>query len=319
MAGPFADARILVVGAHTSAAQFFLRRFPTPGEYLVAERYRLAADGGKGSNQAMAAARLGGRVTFVGAFGADEAGHAASAAMRQEGIDLTHLLISEQNPTGAGVGFYLEDGSLVGATHLGANSELTPGYFEAHPEIFAGEYDVLLASLEPPIAGILAALDDGRAAGIPRIILNPAPADDLPRRPLPGVDLVTPNEPEARLIAGFPPDGDDPIPLVASAVAATLAVPLVIVTMGSEGCYVHGGGIDAVVPCPRVPAVDPSGAGDCFNSALSLALAADWPLPRAIQFALSAASCSVTQPDSWPAFPTYDQAMALMRDSGEAR
>ena len=307
----FADVRVLVLGAHTGALQFYLRRFPAPGDYLVAHRYREAADGGKGSNQAIAAARLGARVTLISAVGDDTPGRAALDYMRREGIDVGPVLISRDHPTGLGAGFYLEDGSVMGATHLGATVDLTAEYLDAHREVFAAGYDVFLASLEVPADVVLHGLALARESGIPLRVLNPSPADDLPGRALSDVDVLTPNEPEGRLLAGLAPDGDDPSREVARRVAARHEVPLVLMTLGSAGCYALGRGLDEPVPCPRVQAVDTSGAGDCLNASISIGLAAGRPLRDAVGFALRAASISVTRPDSWPAFPTAAEVTAF--------
>ncbi|MHB0875417.1 MAG: ribokinase [Anaerolineae bacterium] len=307
MTSPFSSLRVLVLGAHTGAMQFFLRRFPAPGDYLMAERYREAADGAKGSNQAIAAARLGARVTLLSAVGDDERGRTALAYMGEQGIDVAPVLVSDTLPTGFGAGFYREDGTVMGATYAGATAELTADYLEHRQAVFAAGHDVFLASLELPVAVALRGLELVTEAGVPLRILNPSPADDLPRAALANVDVLTPNEPEARLLAGLDPSGSEPIAAVVAALAGTYAVPLVIATLGSEGCYARGRGLDRHFPCPRVTAVDTSGAGDCFNVSLGLGLAAGWDCEEAIEFALTAATLSVTKPDSWPAYPTWDE------------
>jgi ribokinase len=307
MRRPLTGVRALVLGAHTSALQFGVARFPAPGDYLVARHFRHAADGGKGSNQALAAARLGAHVTLLSAVGDDAAGHAALSSMRQQGVDVSRVLVSTRLPTGLGAGFCLDDGTVMGATYLGATAEVTRDYVQRQRDAFADGYDVLLASLEVPVEAVATALT--LAASIPHVILNPAPADDLPRRPLPAVRVLTPNEPEARLLAGLAPDGSEAIADVAQRVAETFRVPNIAITLGSEGCYLVSGGTSEALPCPSVRAVDTSGAGDCFNAALSLTLGAGWALPEAARFAMQAASYSVTRVDSWPAFPTLDEVL----------
>jgi ribokinase len=308
---PFGSLRVLVLGAHTGAMQFFLRRFPAPGDYLVAHRYREAADGAKGSNQAIAVARLGARATLLSAVGNDERGRAALEYMVGQGVDVGRVLVSDTQPTGFGAGFYREDGSVMGATYLGATEALTVHYLDEHAEVFRAGFDAFLVSLELPVAVALRGLALARDAGIPLRVLNPSPADDLARGPLRDVDVLIPNEPEARLLAGYDPAGREPIAAVAGELARAYGVPLVVATLGSEGCYALGFGLQRRFRCPRVVAVDTSGAGDCFNASLALSLAAGWERKAAIEFALSAASLSVTKPDSWPAFPTYDEVQAF--------
>jgi len=304
---PFAVIRVLVLGAHAGALQFFLRRFPASGDYLVARRFREAHDGAKGSNQAICAARLGASTTLLSAVGDDERGRAALGYMRREGMNIEHVLIGREQPTGFGAGFYLEDGSVMGATYVGATTEITCGYLENQAGAFTGGQRLFLASLELPADVALYGLQLARRAGIPLTVLNPSPADDLPRLPLPDMYVLTPNEPEARLLAGLAPDGDEPYPDVAEALAAVFRVPLIVMTLGEQGCYVHGRGISRHYSCPKVRAVDTSGAGDCFNASLALGLAGGWDLERAVQFALHAATLSVTRSDSWPAYPTVDE------------
>jgi ribokinase len=181
--------------------------------------------------------------------------------------------------------------------------------------VFDSDADALVASLEIAPEVALAGLEMAKTSGVPLTVLNPSPADDLPCCTLPPVDVLTPNEPEARLMAGLAPDGREPIPTVARLVSALYGVPLVIVTLGARGCYILGRGLDDQVPCPAVHAVDTSGAGDCFNSALAIALAIGWPTRRAVTFALAAASISVTRRDSWPAYPTYPQVVQFTAGS----
>jgi ribokinase len=307
MRRPLTEVRALVLGAHTSALQFGVARFPAPGDYLVARRFRHAADGGKGSNQALAAARLGAHVTLLSAVGDDAAGHSALSYMGQNGVDVSRVLVSPRLPTGLGAGFCLDDGTVMGATYPGAAVEVTPDYVHRHRDAFAAGYDVLLASLEVPVEAVAAAL--ALAAPIPHVVLNPAPADDLPRRPLPAVQVLTPNEPEARFLAGLAPEGAEAIAEVALRVAEAFRVPNIAITLGSDGCYLFSGGSGESLPCPSVRAVDTSGAGDCFNAALGLTLAAGWTLPEAARFAMQAASYSVTRVDSWPAFPTLEEVL----------
>jgi ribokinase len=142
------------------------------------------------------------------------------------------------------------------------------------------------------------------------VILNPAPADDLPGRPLEGVDVLTPNEPEARLLAGLAPDGGEPVEEVAGSVGAAYHVPTVVVTLGARGCYVHRDGRGERLPCPRVRAVDASGAGDCFNAGVLYALVRDWPVPEALRLGTAVAGYAIA--GHQPHYATIEQARELL-------
>jgi len=313
MTKPFSEVSVLVLGAHTGAMQFLLPRFPAPGDYLVADGFREAQDGAKGSNQAIAAARLGARVTLLSAVGADERGRYALGYMAGQGIDVGRVRLSNERPTGFGAGFCLADGSVMGATYVGAAAELTPDYVLAHRSAFAEGFDVFLASLELPTETVLTALELARAAGIPLSILNPSPADSLLRREPPSVDILTPNEPEARLLAGYAPDGRESMPAVTGRLAAIYRTTQIVVTLGPRGCYWERSTGGMHLPAPRVQAVDSSGAGDCFNSALAVCLAAGKTMEAALEYAVEAASLSVTRADSWPAFPAPSEVDAALQ------
>lgn len=309
MTNPFEALKVLVLGAHTGAYQFFLDRFPAPGDYLVAKRFRDARDGGKGSNQAIAAARLGAAVTLLSAVGDDDMGRASLDYMQEHGVDVEHVRISQTLPTGLGSGFYRDDGTVMGATYLGANVEVTREYLDGKRAVYASGFDVFMAQCELPIESTLYGLKLAESSGIPLTVLDPSPPDALIGRALPRVNVLRPNEPEARVLAGLDPTGDEPIEAVASRLAERYAFELLIVTRGANPCYVHTAGVGRIIPVPPVKAVDSSGAGDCFNAALALGLAAGWDLMEAVEFALRAASYSVQFPDSWPAFPTYAEVL----------
>jgi len=205
---PMPGGRVLVVGAVNVDLVVAAARLPGPGQTVTGgdvARY----PGGKGGNQATAAARLGARVAFVGAVGPDDMGSEARAALAVEGIDLSGLAVTDR-ATGVALIVVDPSGENLIAVAPGANGEVRRRHVEAALERLApGPRDVVLVSREIPADGVLAALEIGREAGS-TTILNPAPADDLEASTLALVDILTPNETELALLAGVQPAGVQP-------------------------------------------------------------------------------------------------------------
>lgn len=280
------SGRVLVVGSYNQDLVWELDALPAPGETRAALAFR-SGPGGKGFNQAVAAARAGASTMFIGALGDDAPAAGARELAAREGIDARFEAIADAATGNAGI---LVDrqgrNSIVVA--LGANARLTVAHVEAQAEAFRTAA-VVLAPLESPLSAVLAAMRLGRAAGA-RTILNPAPmhaALDAPA--LADVDLLTPNETEAAdLLARFgvediaaaslPGHSDDDL----AALCAHLPVPAVLITLGAAGAFLAPGGrADAMgvtfqrrrTPSAAVQAIDTTGAGDAFNGALAAAWA----------------------------------------------
>ncbi len=331
---------MLVVGAVNVDLVVAAARLPGPGQTVTGadlSRY----PGGKGGNQAAAAARLGARVAFIGAIGADDMGNAARAALAVEGIDLGGLAVTDR---ATGVALIVVDpgGENLIAVAPGANGEVRRSHVEsALRRLAPGPRDVVLVSREIPADGVLAALEIGRDAGS-TTILNPAPADSLEAATLSLVDILTPNETELVLMAGGAPVGGDPesaalrllaaragaaaagdakvTPAVtpASSAASTGGAaargPAVVVTLGAAGALVVR--IDRAalaVPAPAVTPHDATGAGDAFNGALAAGLADGLDLPEAVRRAVAAASLSTTRPGARGGMPTRAELEDFLR------
>ena len=301
--------KVVVLGGHAAALQFYLDRFPMPGDYLVAKKFREALDGGKAVNQAIAISRLGANTICITAVGRDPHGNTALTYMENEGIDLSHLLISD-SPTGLGCGFIIDDGTPMGASMLGACEELTPEYVRAHSEAFTGA-DILMLSLEIPVETMLEGIRIGRDKKIPMILLNPSPADSIVGREIPYVDIFTPNETEALLLCGMDSFSAELLPQMAGIMRNNYHFGILAITLGSQGCFIDYDGKQELLPCQKVKTIDTSGAGDSFNSAFVFGLYKGMDVHEAACFAMRCATYSVTQYDSWPAYPTIELAESL--------
>ncbi len=293
------SGRVVVVGSVNVDLVVVAPRLPGPGETVtggdVARHH-----GGKGGNQAVAAARLGAAVAFVGAVGRDDFGDAARAALDAEGIDTRHLATVDR-PTGVALVVVDERAENLIAVAPGANGAVTPAAaVSALAALAVGPGDVILACREIPSAAVAAALAAARAAGA-ATILNPAPADGLDPAVLDAASVVTPNEAELAVLAGPGDAGAAARRLL----AAHPGVGSVVVTLGARGALLvaRDAPPDAVPPAPVRP-VDTTGAGDTFNGALAAALAAGRLLPVAVRRAVAAAGLSTTRPGARGGMPT---------------
>jgi ribokinase len=291
---------ILVIGSSNTDMIIRLERIPRPGETLLGGEF-LTAAGGKGANQAVGAARAGGKVAFIARVGRDAWGEDAIAGLTRDGINVEWVCRDPTAASGVALIFVAETGENSIAVAGGANAKLSPADVRAA----AAAIDtaaILVAQLETPLPTVRAAAALAAKAGVP-VILNPAPARPLPDALLKLVSILTPNETEAELLTGIKVND----PAGAAKAAANLrmrGVRTVIITLGSRGAYladVHG---QQVVPGFKVKAVDTTAAGDVFNGALAVALAEGKILPAAVRFANAAAALSVTRRGAQPSAPT---------------
>jgi ribokinase len=282
---------IVVLGSTNTDMVVKAARIPAPGETILGGRF-LMNPGGKGANQAVAAARLGGDVAFVAKVGDDLFGREAKALFAKEGIRTDYVLTDAAEPSGVALIMVDAKGENCIAVASGANGALRPGDI-AVARAAIEEAGVLLMQLETPVETVLCAAQWAAAKGVP-VMLNPAPACALPDALLGCLSLITPNESEAELLTGVK------VKDAASAAAAAEAlcakgVRRVIVTLGAKGAFVYADGRGTLVPAVAVEAVDTTAAGDVFNGALAVALTEERPLADSVGFAARAAAVSVTR------------------------
>jgi ribokinase len=302
--------RILVVGSSNTDMIIKMERIPRPGETIVGGDFFSAA-GGKGANQAVAAARAGGQVTLVARVGRDILGEQALAGFVREGINAGHVVRDPAAPSGVALIFVGGDGENSIAVAPGANNKLSPDDVKSAQGAFSAA-DILVLQLEMPLETVEAAAQLAQRAGL-RVILNPAPApkEPLPARLLQDISILTPNETEAELLTGIKVDSAES---AAKAAAKLLAqgVGAVIVTLGAKGAYVASAAGGKLIPGFKVEAVDTTAAGDTFNGALAVALAEGQAFDQAVRFAHAAAAISVTRLGAQPSAPKRDEIEKLL-------
>lgn len=290
------SAKIVVVGSFNADLTAYMQRMPRPGETVQGDTFMTGA-GGKGSNQAVAAARLGAEVAFIGRVGADVFANIAYELWDAEGINYQHVGRDAEYATGVAPILVDSSGENMIVVVLGANSRVQKSDIDAARDVIAAA-DVLVAQLEINLDMVAYALETAKELGV-RTILNPAPAAALPPETLALADYLTPNETELETLAGE--DAAD----VEAAARGLLTRPdqIALVTLGAQGAQIVAPGLSKVVPSYKVEAVDTTGAGDAFNGALAVALAEGMALEEALSFANAAAALSVTKPGAAPSTP----------------
>ncbi|MEU6868829.1 ribokinase [Streptomyces sp. NPDC046876] len=293
---------IAVLGSTNMDLVAYVPKAPRLGETVTGREFR-TVPGGKGANQAVAAARCGAEVVMIGAVGADEFGVRLRSALTSAGVDTGGLRTVEGSSGTAHITVDDEGGNSI-VVIPGANALVTG--LEAGDDARIAAAGTLLLQLEVPLSGVTAAARTARAHGV-RTVLTPAPARPLPGDLLASVDLLVPNEHEAAALTGL----TDP----RQAAAALLEqVPEVVVTLGAAGVLYAARGRDPyTVAAPRVRAVDSTAAGDTFVGALAVALGEGRPVREALEWAAAAAALSVQRPgaqDSMPGRAETDAAYA---------
>ena len=309
---PSSPARIVVVGSANTDLVVRVSNLPRPGETVIGGTFA-SVGGGKGANQAVAAARAGGSTTFIAKLGADAMGDAAVAAFAADGIDTT--FITRDPATPSGVAFILVDdrGENSIAVAAGANDRLLPADVDrAGAAIRAA--DILLVQLEIPLETVRHAVALAHAAGVP-VILNPAPARPLDPGLLAQVAILTPNETEAELLTGLAVTDERS---AASAAGRLLAAgpQSAVITLGGRGAVVSEAAATDHVAGHVVTPVDTVAAGDVFNGCLAVAIAEGKSLVEASRFANAAAAIAVTRQGAQASAPRRDE-IFMFQSSGE--
>lgn len=302
---------IVLIGSYLVALVMETDRIPLRGETLLARNFR-EAYGGKGSDMAVQAARLGAPVHFVGCIGDDDFGRAFLALMAQEGVNTELVESNGELATGAGFIIKSSDGANIITVDIGANQLFTPAHVERALPLLGNDVIVLI-QLEIPLETALHAAARAAAAGS-TVIFNPAPARDLRGLDLSAVTCLTPNETEARVCLGLPPDDSTDDAEIAQRLLA-LGCRHVVMTRGGRGAMIASQGSSdttAVAALSLDRVVDSNGAGDSFNAALAVALLEGKALDEAAAFANVVAGLCCTRWDTVPSYHTRAEVSSVL-------
>lgn len=294
---------VVVVGSANLDIVVPVERHPAVGETVLGGDHQLIS-GGKGANQAVAAARLGRPTALLARVGDDAAGIQLRRSIAEAGVNIKHLLVTEQVPSGIALISVGPDGDNSIVVSPGANNRLTPQDVADASGTFSSA-SVVLLQLEVPIDTVAAAAD------VPwgKVILNPAPATALPEGLLDSVDILVPNQTELALLAG----GEVPAtPQEAVQLARQLDVATVIVTMGARGAIVVDESGSEHVPAPPIIPVDTTGAGDAFCAALADGLARNLDVLSSVEWAVTVGAATCLRHGAQPSLPTIDEVQELL-------
>jgi len=282
---------IIVVGSSNTDMVIKAPKFPVPGETLLGGTFFMFP-GGKGANQAVAAARLGGQITFVARVGNDIFGNQALQQFQQEGINTEYIISDPKNPSGVALITLDTKGENTIVVAQGANGALTPEDVNKAEKEFE-KAEIILMQLETPLDTIRSAIALASRYG-KKVILNPAPAQSLPEDLFKELFIITPNESETETLLGVKISDLNSIEQAAQRLYG-LGVKNVVITLGVEGAYLFNSEGGRHIPTLKVTPVDTTAAGDVFNGALAVAIAEGNSPVKAIEFANRAAALSVTR------------------------
>ncbi len=304
-------SKIVIIGSINGDISFFVKDFPAPNETILAKN-SLLTTGGKGLNQAVAAARAGAQTVMIGCVGDDLFGQKAVDYLKQNHIAINTLKTVPNTPTGSAGILVSDAGDNMIAVSPGANADLLPADIIARKtEIEAA--NMLVVQMEIPPDTVKCALQIAANAGVPTLF-NPAPATAQSQALIAFADIVSPNESETETITGiYPRDGASA--LAAAKQLCALGAKSVVITMGEAGYFTYAQDDNNGELCQAfaVGAIDPTGAGDVFNGVLARALAGGIALPEAARTASAAAALSVTKAGAEGAAPDWSQIRDFLR------
>ncbi|MQC08519.1 ribokinase [Morganella morganii] len=305
-------SRLTVLGSINVDHIMNIAQFPAPGETVTGKQYQTAF-GGKGANQAVACGRSGADITFIACVGDDAIGAEILAQLQRDRIHTAAVSVVPEAATGVAMIFVNEDGENVIGISAGANAALTPEHFAPYKGLVE-QSDALLMQLESPLETVIAAAQAAKNHQT-RVILNPAPARELPDSLLKLVDVITPNETEAEKLTGISVS-DETGAARAAQVLHDKGIGQVLITLGSRGVWLSVNGEGRRIPGFKVNAVDTIAAGDTFNGAYVTALLEGKPADEAVRFAHAAAAIAVTRRGAQPSVPWRREIDAFLAERG---
>ncbi|MCP9768556.1 ribokinase [Lacihabitans sp. LS3-19] len=291
--------KIIVVGSSNTDMVIKSGKLPAPGETILGGEFFMNA-GGKGANQAVAAARLGGKTVFVCKVGTDIFGDQALQQFDKEGIDTSFVFTDPILPSGVALINVDAKGENSITVASGANSTLSENELDKASLIFEAE-DLLLIQLETPLETVIHTIKNAAAKGL-KIVLNPAPATNLPEEIFQYLFAITPNETEAEILTGISVT-DENSAQKAAEILMQKGVENVVITLGSKGAYLKNENFSGIISTEKVDALDTTAAGDCFSGAFCVGVLEGKTIENAVKFACQAASISVTRMGAQASIP----------------
>ncbi|WP_158141524.1 ribokinase [Vibrio furnissii] len=302
--------KLVVLGSVNADHVLQVPSFPRPGETLHGRNYQVIP-GGKGANQAVAAARLNADIGFIACVGDDSFGINIRESFKLDGMNIRGVKMQPNCPTGIAMIQVSDSGENSICISAEANAKLTAEAID--PDLqHIREAKYLLMQLETPLDGIVKAAQVAKEART-NVILNPAPARELPDVLLSCVDVITPNETEAEVLTGITVTDGASAQLAADALHRK-GIEIVMITLGAKGVWLSQNGRGTLIPGFRVQATDTTAAGDTFNGALVTGLLEEMPLESAIKFAHAAAAISVTRFGAQTSIPNREEVDAFLAD-----
>jgi ribokinase len=299
---------IVVIGSSNSDMVVRVPHIPKEGETVMGNSFQILP-GGKGANQAVAAARLGTKVTFIASIGTDDLGNTAIKGLKKEHIDI-HAIYRPEVNSGTALIFVSDSGQNSIAVSPESNALLTPQHMQEHQKVISNA-SYVLAQLETPIETVLEASKIAKTHKVP-FVLNPAPAQPLPKELLKNVSILTPNETEASILSGIEVI-DKNSAIKAGKALLSLGIKTIVITMGANGVLLIDETNCQHVEAHSVTAIDTTAAGDTFNGALVHALSQNNNINESIIYANAASALSVTKFGAQPSVPYKDDVTKFLR------
>lgn len=306
-------SNIIVIGSSNTDMVIRCERLPGPGETVLGGEFMMNR-GGKGANQAVAAARLGGSVSFVAELGDDLFGRKTVSDLAKLGVDTSNVVMTPASPSGVALINVDARGENSITVASGANALLDKAAIDAAADVIASA-EVMLLQLETPIETISYAAAMAKSYGV-KVMLNPAPAPSvpLPDELLKNIDILIPNKTEAEIISGVKITGSDSERQAIETIASK-GIGVTIITLGSKGALLCVDAECVEVASPVVEAIDTTGAGDTFCGALCVALTEGMELVEAVRFANCAAAISVTRKGAQQSIPSRSEVDDFMKNN----
>jgi ribokinase len=304
--------RILVVGSMNM--DLFVQganTIPKFGESIVCGNYGYAT-GGKGSNQAIAAALQGGDTTMVGRLGNDTNGDALRTELQKAGVHTEFIVTDYDSQTGLALMLINEDGRYVCYVALGANGNICGADVKA--ALDTGNFDMIIMQLEMPLETVYQTYELAKERGVP-VFLDAGPAMHIPLERLKGLFILSPNEAETEALTGINPDTEERAKQAAKQLYQEAAPQYVILKLGSRGALLYDGENAEFIPCFKVKAVDSTAAGDTFGAALAIRLCKGDEIREAIRFAHAAAGICVSRIGAQVSIPSEDEVKNFLREA----